>query len=122
MGRKSLTGKAYDKAGNTTVSATVSVTVANPDTTPPTVAFISPAEGATISGIVTLSASATDHNRVTQVTFRRSRYLIGSDTTSPYSVSWDTRSFANGTYTITAYAYDEAGNMGTAQRSVAVSN
>ena len=121
-GTYSLTAKAYDKAGNTTVSATVSVTVANPDTTPPTVAFISPAEGATISGIVTLSASATDHNRVTQVTFRRSRYLIGSDTTSPYSVSWDTRSFANGTYTITAYAYDEAGNMGTAQRSVAVSN
>jgi len=121
-GTYSLTAKAYDKAGNTAISAAVSVTVANPDTTPPTVTFISPAEGATISGIVTLSASATDYNKVTQVTFRRSRYLIGSDTTSPYSVSWDTRSLTNGTYTITAYAYDEAGNVGTVQRSVAVNN
>ena len=39
--------------------------------------------------------------------------LGAEDTTSPYSVSWNTTTVANGTHTLTAVARDAAGNTTT---------
>ena len=39
--------------------------------------------------------------------------LGAEDTTSPYSVSWNTTTVANGTYTLTAVARDAADNKTT---------
>jgi hypothetical protein len=93
------------------------------DTTPPTTSITSPASGATVSGTITISANASDNVGVTSVEFYRGTTLIGSDTTSPYSASWDTTGVANGSYSLTSRAYDAAGNNTTSTAvSVTVNN
>lgn len=93
------------------------------DTTPPTVNLTAPANGATVSGTVTLTASASDAVGVTRVEFYVDGALIGSDTTSPYSLDWNSASVANGTRALSARAFDAAGNSATdADTSVTVSN
>jgi hypothetical protein len=94
-----------------------------PDTTPPTVSLPSPAAGATVSGAVTLSATAVDDVGVSRVDFYVDGALVGSDTTAPYSSDWDSTLAANGTHAVTAIATDLSGNAGTsAAVSVTVAN
>lgn len=76
----------------------------------PTVVLASP--GAIISGTVTLEAQANDNTGVTVVRFLAGAVVIGSDTTAPYSIEWDTTGVADGSVTLTAEADDEAGNVG----------
>jgi len=121
-GSYNLTSKAYDAAGNTGTSAVVSVTVSN-DTTPPTTSITAPANGATISGNATVSANASDNVGVTRVDFYAGATLIGTDSTSPYSITWITTATPNGAYSLTTKAYDAANNSGTSSAvSVTVSN
>jgi archaellum component FlaF (FlaF/FlaG flagellin family) len=124
-GSATITARASDTAGNATTSAarTVSVTNAAPDTTPPTVSLTAPADGATVSGPVTISADAADNVGVTQVEFLVNGTVVGTDTSSPYSTTWASTSIANGAATITARARDSAGNATTSTaRNVTVSN
>jgi YVTN family beta-propeller protein len=118
-----LTARARDAAGNTTTS-TVSVTVNNPDITAPTVSLTAPATGATVSGTVTLSATATDNVAVAGVQFLVDNAPLGAeDTTAPYGpVSWNTTTATNGTHLLTARARDAAGNTTTSTVSVTVDN
>src|SRR5262249_20115572 len=85
-----------------------------PDTTPPTVSVTSPSSGATLSNTVTFTASATDSGTgVAGVQFQVDGIGVGGpDTASPYSLSFDTTAFANGSHVITVYAWDNAGNIG----------
>jgi large repetitive protein len=48
---------------------------------------------------------------VTQVVFYDGATVMGTDTTAPYSVSWNLLSASKGTHTLTARAYDAAGNV-----------
>jgi len=100
------------------------VTVSNADTTPPAVSITAPASGATVSGSVTVSASASDNVGVGGVQFLVDGANLGSeDTSSPYSVSWNTTTLANGSHTLTATARDAAGNRTTSSPvTVTVSN
>jgi hypothetical protein len=50
---------------------------------------------------------------VTQVVFYDGGAVIGTDTTAPYSVSWGLLTAAKGNHTLTAKAYDAAGNVTT---------
>jgi hypothetical protein len=93
------------------------------DTTAPTVALTSPAAGATVSGSVSIAASASDNVAVVGVQFKLDGANVGSeDTTAPYSVAWNTAAVTNGSHTVTAVARDAAGNSASSQRSVTVSN
>ncbi|MBN1204330.1 MAG: hypothetical protein JXB05_05345 [Myxococcaceae bacterium] len=93
------------------------------DTTPPTSSITAPAAGSTLAGTVSVSASASDNVGVTRVEFYAGGTHIGTDTTAPYSISWNTAEVANGTYSLTSRAHDAAGNVGTsAAVSVSVSN
>ena len=47
---------------------------------------------------------------------------IGSDTTAPYSINWNTATVPNGAHTIHLRIYDAAGNYTNVERSVSVSN
>ncbi len=111
-GAYALTAKAYDAARNTTTSAAVNVSVNN-DVTPPTTSITAPSAGATLSGSVTVSASASDNVAVARVELYRGTTLLGSDDTAPYSVTWDTTTVANGSYTLTSKAFDTSGNATT---------
>jgi hypothetical protein len=110
-----LTAVASDAAGNSTTSAVVTVTVNNvTDATPPTVSISSPTGGATVSGTVTVSATASDNVGVAGVQFKLDgANLQAEDTAAPYSVSWNTATAGNGTHTLTAVARDAAGNTTT---------
>jgi Bacterial Ig domain len=93
------------------------------DTTAPATSITAPANGATVSGTVSVTASASDNVGVTKVEFYLDGALRTTDTTSPYSWSWDTTTFANSAHSLVAKAYDAAGNVGTsATVTVTVSN
>jgi subtilisin family serine protease len=84
------------------------------DTTPPTVSLTAPAAGATVSGTAaTLSATASDNVAVAKVDFFVDGALVGTDTSSPYSISWNSTTVANGSHSFTARATDTAGNATT---------
>ena len=95
-----------------------------PDTTPPTTSITAPANGATVSGTVNVTASASDNVGVTRVEFYIDGGLSGTDTTSPYSFSWNTTGLVNGSsHTIQSKAYDAANNVGSSTTiSVTVDN
>ena len=60
---------------------------------------------------MTITANATDNVGVAGVQFLLDNNALGAeDTTSPYSVSWNTTTAANGTHTLTARARDVNGN------------
>ncbi len=85
-----------------------------PDTTPPTVSVTAPVAGATLSGTTTVTATAADAGGVAGVQFLVDGTPMGAeDTTSPYSVSWNTTTAANGAHTIAARARDATGNSAT---------
>jgi chitinase len=94
------------------------------DTTPPAVSLSSPAGGATLSGTVTVSATASDAGGVASVTFLVDGAAVGgADTSAPYSVSWNTTTVGNGSHSLAARAVDAAGNSATsAAVSVNVNN
>lgn len=89
---------------------------------PPTVSITSPLNGATVSGIVEITATSTDDFGVVQVNFYVGATLIGTDTTTPYSVSWDSTGVIDGTYTLTATAIDTASQSSSNSISVLVDN
>lgn len=83
------------------------------DISAPTVSVTAPAGGSEVSGTVALTATADDNLGVAVVRFFVDGSLIGSDTTEPYTVDWDTTAAANGEATLVAEADDAAGNTGT---------
>ncbi len=106
-----LTAMAADNLGATSTSAAVNVTVI--PNFPPSVSITSPAEGATFASPATLTVEATadDSDGVVQhVQFFANGTAIGTDTTSPYSVTWEA---PLGSYLLTAVATDNAGATAT---------
>jgi putative glycosyl hydrolase-like family 15 (GHL15) protein/Big-like domain-containing protein len=97
---------------------------AQSDTTPPTVAIVSPPSGATLCGTVPIIASASDNVGVVGVQFKYNGINVGAeDTSAPYAVPAYTTAVANGSYALTAVARDAAGNVTTsAPVTVTVAN
>src|SRR5213593_295992 len=125
-GSHSLTAVGRDAAGNQTTSAAIAVTVNNtsPDTTAPTVSMTAPSSGATVSGTMTVTASASDNVGVVGVQFKLDGANLGAEiTVAPYSISWNTTTSSNGTHNLTTVARDAAGNQAiSAPVLVTVSN
>ncbi|HXE75012.1 MAG TPA: S8 family serine peptidase [Candidatus Xenobia bacterium] len=107
------------QSGTLSTSVTVST-----DTVPPSVAISSPSPGSTVSGTITVSATASDNVGVVGVQFKLDgANLGGEDSSAPYSISWNTTLSSNGSHTLTAVARDGAGSTSTAGGvSVTVSN
>ena len=88
----------------------------------PTVSIKSPASGATYNApaAVTISATASDADgTVSQVQFYSNNQLIGTDTTSPYSITWN--NVAAGTYSVQAVVTDNGGiSVGSSVVSIRV--
>jgi len=93
---------------------------------PPSVTITSPANGSTVGSLdLTISANATDDGTVIQVEFFVDGNSVGVDSNGGdgWSVSWNTAAVANGDYTLTATARDNAGNATTSGGvTVTVSN
>ena len=89
-----------------------------PDVTPPVVAITSPADGAWLARKQRIDAQATDDVRVSRVDFYVNSSLLATDTTSPYSASWNTQRASRGANLIEAIAYDPSGNSASARVTV----
>ncbi len=87
--------------------------IAGPDLTPPVTSITAPVNGATVSGTTSVTATASDNVAVTTVEFYLDSVLQSTDTTAPYSWSWNTTSTANGGHFLQTKAYDAAGNVGS---------
>ncbi len=124
-GVKTLYAWAKDSAGNVSTSRTASITITIiiPDTTAPTVSITSPT-GGTVANSITVSANASDNIAVAGVQFKLDGANLGSeDTTSPYSITWDTTTSGNIAHTLTATARDTSNNTANSSSiSVTVSN
>jgi len=93
------------------------------DTTAPAVSITAPANGATVSATVSVTASASDNVGVSRVEFLLDGVLQSTDTTSPYAWSWNTNTSTNASHALVAKAYDAANNIGTSTTvNVTVSN
>src|SRR5207253_2299970 len=115
-GVHTLTAVARDAAGNTATSAAVSLAV---DNAPPMVSISAPAADSTVTGTITISASATDNVGVVGVQFKLDGANLGAEvTTVPYAVSWNSTTARNGVHTLTAIARDAAGTTATSAVSV----
>ncbi len=108
-GSHSITARATDVAGNSTVSSAVTVTV---DNTGPTMSVTAPTNASTVSGsAVTLSATAVDTSGVSGVQFGIDGVDTGSaDTSDPYSITWNSTGVSDGSHSITATGTDALGN------------
>ncbi len=126
-----LTGQAALDRWNTAVAAWQA---AHPylqtDIHPPICSMFQPGliGSATLTGTTTLIATAVDDRAVVGVQFKLNGAAIGAEATIPtpyafslksvqnydrftkYNLVWDSRTVANGTYTLTAAARDSAGN------------
>src|SRR5262249_61177376 len=80
----------------------------------PAVSITTPTGGASLSGTVSVAATASDNVGVVGVQFKLNGANLGAEvTTSPYSIAWSTTTSSNGSYTLTATARDAAGNLTT---------
>jgi hypothetical protein len=113
-GNHTLTAVATDTSNNKATSAAVSITVNNTTQPAVTVSVTSPSSGATVSGTISVTANATAAAGIASVQFLLDGASLGSaDTSSPYSVSWDTTTVSNGGHVLAAKATDKSGNSAT---------
>jgi hypothetical protein len=87
----------------------------HPDSTPPTVALTAPSPGSSLSGAVTLTATASGPHPVGSVQFMLDGQPLGPALASaPYAYRWNTAGTPPGSHYLSAQAVDAAGFYGTA--------
>ena len=96
--------------------------LAAPDTEPPQVMLAEPGEGDTVSGSILVQANATDNVGVASIEFFIGATSLGTVTTPPYELTWDSTSFADGPYAVKATATDSSGNGASSTVNVNVDN
>lgn len=75
-----------------------------------------------VKGTLSIGATASDNIGVTKVEFSIDGILKSTDTTAPYSFTWYTTMIPNGGHTLTATAYDTAGNSTSSDVPLTVNN
>ncbi|MCP4288420.1 MAG: PKD domain-containing protein, partial [Gammaproteobacteria bacterium] len=103
-----------EKSATTTQNVTVTEVV---DAEPPVVTIDNLVDGDTVSGRVTLTASATDDQQVAEIRIYTDGDLRCSGTTSA-SCTWNVRKVTSGPHTVSAVATDTAGK--TSDTSVTI--
>jgi len=92
------------------------------DLQPPQVKIVSPTDGETLHGTVTILAEVQDDEGIAQVEFFANDKLLKSFTSSPYEYAWNTYGVIDGTYTLKVQATDLSGNQNSETINVIVSN
>jgi len=123
-GTHTLSCVATDAFGNASTPATVRINVgaSGPDTVPPQVVINFPVTGTTAVNTIAIQATATDNDRLSRVEWlvdgavRAMGNLSGTNQVVNYT--WDARSAARGSHTITVRITDGGGNRTNASISV----
>lgn len=94
-----------------------------PDTTAPKAVMAAPLGGSTVSGLVPVTVNTSDNVGVARVDLVVNGTVVATASGGNASFSWDSSGVANGKASVSAVAYDAAGNAGNASAvSVNVSN
>jgi uncharacterized protein (TIGR03382 family) len=93
-------------SGSATHAAAVALTIVGPTTS-----ITGPAAGTTVTGSVTVTATA--NAAANKIELYVDGALLGSGTTSPFSAIWDSTKAADGSHSIVSKAYDAAGDIAT---------
>jgi predicted transcriptional regulator len=105
VGQHSVTVTAISE--NLEASATVNIVVINTVDNPPTVVFLTPKDGNTVKGPITITGGADDDQKVMAI---KVRVDTGAWRTIPGSkvwyYDWDTAAVQDGDHVVTAMAYD----------------
>jgi len=101
-------------------AANASVTVASNQ--PPAVSITSPLNGSTVSGVVTVTASASDADGVASVRFDLPDGTSITDNSAPFSITWNSTTVLDGNHSITATATDSLGAVSSSSVAVLVNN
>jgi thermitase len=96
--------------------------MATADTLAPQATVTLSEPGNPISGIVTVLGDAVDNVAVTRTEILLGSTVVAAQNADWVDYTWDTRSYADGRYTVSVRARDAAGNVGTASRTVDVAN
>jgi hypothetical protein len=128
-GSHTLDARAIDSASNMTNAAQVTVTVDNLDD-PPTASIVSPTQGSTVFGVVTIEVDAGDDRDAegtltVEVSIDAEAWQATTYNSSSalYELVWDTTAASDGPHTIDARATDSALNTANAgQLTVTVDN
>jgi hypothetical protein len=116
-GTHTLAVEAFDPAGNQTMSSGIYIIVDNP----PKVSITNPSN-TNINGIINILINATDDNQVSYVDLYIENVKQTRITSPPYSYIWDTRTFLDGSHTISATACDSAGQTQSASNNIIIDN
>jgi hypothetical protein len=81
-----------------------------PDIDPPLVSVTSPTPGSVVSGIVSVTAEASDNVGVATIELYLAAAVVGVDDTEPYTFTLDSTSYGDGGYDLVARSTDAAGN------------
>jgi len=118
-GRDDYYGYGRVDAANAIQAARAAVTN---DSQAPSVSISNPLAGARISGLWPVTVSASDNIGVSRVELYAGGSLIAMSSQSPYQFSLDTTGLPEGSLTLTAKAFDAAGNAESSSISVTVNN
>lgn len=91
------------------------------DVSPPALAVSGVDEGATVSEPVVILATASDGSGIARVELRVDEQLVASDSSEPYSLTWDPLTVSEGPHVLLIRAVDGAGRTTEATRNVTVS-
>jgi hypothetical protein len=108
-------GIAYDSAGNSSVSNTVTLTRINPsvDNIPPVASILYPLDGSEVDGQVHFVVEARDENGVAKTELLMDGFVVATDTIQPFEFDWDaTQVNYDETHVFLVKATDNAGNVG----------
>ncbi len=104
-------------------ATTTTLLTAATDSEKPVASIINPANGATVSGLVSVDIEASDNVGVIRTELWVNNTNVAIDTLPPYAFTWDSTGVPNSIVNLVVRAYDEAGNSTTSDAiSVTVSN
>lgn len=92
------------------------------DNIPPTVAFLSPADGSMVSGSIGVQIGANDNAAVASVTLCLDGTSAATLPAAPYAFTWNTLSAANGSHTLQAVATDTSRHTTAALITIMINN
>jgi hypothetical protein len=90
------------------------------DSTPPVVSISSPGSGSSVTGTVTIRATAADNVGVTQMSIMIDGAVKATSATGSVSYTWNTAGLRAGTHSIRVSAGDASNNTGANNMSVVV--
>jgi len=109
-GTKTVYAWAKDAAGNVSAGSSTTVIVTLSDSTAPTVTLSMRKAIPASSGMLALTATASDNIGVSRVEFYVNGVLVSTATAAPYTYNWNSAAAVGGSYSLTAKAFDGAGN------------